>query len=218
MIEKRGGAFEYEDNYKNCKKRKEKEFHFIYPPISRKFLRNFFLILIFQSFSRIVHFLFFFCVVFLPWREGWYSRYFTKHADSTRFLPSIKIGIGMHISKYIPVLWIVHSFSNNRNAQAFYYYSDIRKGDWSFSNYESMKRVNRITSIRIFVSSLETLEQDSFNERGGREGKKATPSLAKRKNSWKNSNKIRESSFANINLFRNDITHTRARHCTYVYM
>lgn len=74
-----------------------------------------------------------------------------------------------------------------------------------------MKRVNRITSIRIFVSSLETLEQDSFNERGGREGKKATPSLAKRKNSWKNSNKIRESSFANINLFRNDITHTRAR-------
>lgn len=149
MIEKRGGAFEYEDNYKNCKKRKEKEFHFIYLPISGKFLRNFFLILIFQSFSRIVHFLFFFCVVFLPWREGWYSRYFTKHADSTRFLPSIKIGIGMHISKYIPVLWIVHSFSNNRNAQAFYYYSDIRKGDWSLA---TMKVWNESTELHRFES------------------------------------------------------------------
>lgn len=39
MIEKRGGAFEYEDNYKNCKKRKEKKNFILF---IHQYLGNFF--------------------------------------------------------------------------------------------------------------------------------------------------------------------------------
>lgn len=119
----------------------------------------------------------------------------------------------MHISKHI-LLWIV--LSNNRGAQAFRH-SDIRKGDGSLAKvrYET-SRPNYIDSnpsacLRRYIQARFVARVTCRLRDAIRKGRKKRLHRAKRKTCWKNCNKIRESTSADINLFRVMILHVSAK-------